>query len=355
MSQTQQDLLKSIYYDPKQGLRGIQSLYRAAKNKDTSITLNQVKDYIKKQEVHQVFSQPKFKSYPLASAGPFTRLQMDLLDVSNEIPRMNNQVKFLMCVIDVYSRYGFILPLKSKNENDVINAFKSIIHEIGFKFKVIPDQIDCDNEASFTSRKFISYCKSLGIWLNFSAVGDFKSKGIVERWNRTIRELIAHYRTAYKTNRYIDALPDLVYGYNHSYHSFLQGSPTQAISNPIYHDYGYLKKIDKATEFNRLNIGDKVRVQIKHKQFDKNSSAIKWSITTHKIEKINGTDYFVSGRKHPYKRTELKEIDEIQENPSVQSSFIRQLQGQEIQDTERNLQRHREKQTAKRRLTREGI
>lgn len=353
MSSSQSELLKSIYYNPSKGLRGIQALYYAAKKEDPTVRLSDVKDFIKKQELHQVVTTTKIKYYPLASPSPFARLQMDLLDVRNEIPRMNNRTTFIMCLIDVYSRYGFIRLLKSKNESDVLNAFRSIIDEIKSTWDITPSQIDCDNESSFISTSFTNYCKSKGIWLNFSLVGDFRSKGIVERWNRTLRELIARYRTAYKTNRYVDVINQMIEGYNQSYHSFLGVSPMEAIENPIYRDLAYQKKLDKATTYEPLKIGDKVRLMIKHKTFDKQSSTVKWSVNTHKVEQTKGNIYYVTNRRNPYKRSELKKIDIVEVNPDVQSSFLRDLQGRRIQDTEGNLRRHREAQTIQRRMSRE--
>jgi hypothetical protein len=54
-------------------------------------------------------------------------------------------------------------------------------------------------------------------------------------------------------------------------------------------------------------------------------------------------------------RPELKKIGVVEENPDVQSSFMRELQGRRVQDTERNLQQHRDAQSSRRKLAREGL
>jgi transposase InsO family protein len=187
-------------------------------------------------------------------------MQLDLLGVSNEVPRMNNNTKFLICMIDVFSRYEFVRSLKSKSEEEVLEAFQSIIHEIKEKFGVIPKQIDSDNEAIVTSRSFQEWCKEMKIGQHFSDVGDYKSKGVVEAWNKTIRRLIAKYRTAYKTNRYIDALDQLI-GYNHNFHSFLRATPLEAVHTPVYFMQAYSNKFEKNYDNRRINIGDKVRLK----------------------------------------------------------------------------------------------
>lgn len=185
--------LQSLYYNPKTGLRGIISLYENARKSGLNVTKNQVRDFLKKLELSQVFHTKKTVSYPypLFAQSAFSRMQLDLLDKNIEIPRMNNNTKFLMCMIDVFSRYGFVRPLKSKSENEVLQAFKSIINEIHMKWKVTPKRLDSDNESSFMSRTFTCYCISVGMTQRFSDPGDFKSKGVVESWNKTIRNLIA--------------------------------------------------------------------------------------------------------------------------------------------------------------------
>jgi hypothetical protein len=335
------DLLRSIYYDPMKGLRGKTSLYQLAKAVNPKVTLQKVKEFIQKQELNQVFTPVKVVSYPLFSQKPFYRIQLDLLDVSNEIPRMNDNIRFVMCVIDVYSRYGFVRLLKSKGENEVLHAFKDIINEIDKKFHVAPQQLDSDNESSFMSSSFKRFCLEKKIYQNFSESGDYRSKGIIERRNRTLRELIARYRTSYKTNRYVGVLPDIVEGYNQSIHSYLGASPLEAVTKPVVADYAYQKKLDRAIVQEALEVGDKVRVLLKGKTFDKKSSMIKWSIDVHKIEKIHGVEYFVSGRKGAYRRSELKKVEVVEENPKLRSVFLLELQGKRIEDTEENIRQHK--------------
>lgn len=48
---------------------------------------------------------------------------------------------------------------------------------------------------------------------------------MVERYNRTIRDIITDYMINYKTNKYVDVLDDLVYNYNTRYHSSIKMSP----------------------------------------------------------------------------------------------------------------------------------
>jgi hypothetical protein len=119
--------------------------------------------------------------------------------------------------------------------------------------------------------------------------------------------------------------------------------------------HGYVKKLDKATMYENLEIGDKVRLKRKRKSFDKGSFMTIWTTTIHMITKIDGLKYYVSGCVSSYKHSELQKINIVEENPDLRSSFLRNLQGRPVKDTERNLRAHKAHQSTRRRLTREGI
>lgn len=351
--------LEEIYYNPSLGLRGRDNLYRKAHELGLKVTQKEVGNFLKSQELHQVIAPQKPNTIPLYAPYPFARVQLDLLDVSNEIPSKNDNVRYIMCLIDVVSRYGFIRTLKTKSEAEVFNAFKSIVDEIDKKFHVTIARVDSDNEPSFLSHVFRNYCQQKGIEQHLSEVGDYKSKGVVERWNRTLRELIARYRTAYQTNRYVDILNEIVEGYNNTYHSFLKTSPVTAVIDPLYyHDVfsqRYWESMKSTIYKHPLKPGDKVRLLVKRKTFDKSSSMIRWTVTAHQIEEIIDHKYKVSNRVGLYKRDELKKVDEVEENPKLRSTFLLGLQGKRIEDTEENIRQHKARQTARRRLTREGL
>ena len=48
---------------------------------------------------------------------------------------------------------------------------------------------------------------------------------MIERFNRTIRDLIQNYMINYKTNRYYDILQELIYNYNTRYHNSIKMTP----------------------------------------------------------------------------------------------------------------------------------
>ena len=50
----------------------------------------------------------------------------DLVDMQL-ISKFNKGFKFLLCVIDIYSKYAWVVPLKYKEDVSIVNAFQSIL------------------------------------------------------------------------------------------------------------------------------------------------------------------------------------------------------------------------------------
>ena len=46
------------------------------------------------------------------------------------ISKFNKGFRFLLCVIDIYSKYAWVVPLKDKKGISIVNAFQSIFKEI---------------------------------------------------------------------------------------------------------------------------------------------------------------------------------------------------------------------------------
>ena len=105
----------------------------------------------------------------------------------------NNGVKYLLAVIDIFSKYGWLIPLKSKTGVEVANALQNIFKERK------PEKLWVDKGKEFYNRdvqKLISL---------YSTENEEKSS-VVERWNRTMKEKIFKYFSANSTKRYIDVL-----------------------------------------------------------------------------------------------------------------------------------------------------
>lgn len=303
-------ILSDIYYDPSTGLSSAAKLHYRVKGQ--GITLKYVKEWIAKQELNQVFGK-KEKIYN-AIIGSNHDYQIDLT-FYNKFKKLNRGYDTIMCVINITSRFAYAEPMKGKTQAEVNRAF-DIIYK---KIKKI-DNITSDNEASF--KNVIKSHPEITHWL--VEPEDKNKVGIVERFNRTIRDMITKYLKLHKTKTWVDVLPQLMENYNSNIHSTIKIAPvdfTPADGDDIRLE-AMKRGADAMIETNDFMIGDQVRALRKKQTFDKGTE--KWSSTIYTIHDTDKLSFFLqNGRskqvlKNRFKNWQLKKVDNIEHNPNVQ-------------------------------------
>ena len=110
--------------------------------------------------------------------------------------------KYLLTVIDVFSKYGWIVPLKTKTGKEVARAFRKLF--LGDH----PSRLWTDKGTEFYNQQLKAVLAANNVTL-YSTENEEKSS-IVERWNRTTKIIMWKYFTANNTQKYIDVLPSMV-------------------------------------------------------------------------------------------------------------------------------------------------
>jgi len=175
--------------------------------------------------------------------------------------KSNRGVRYFLTVIDVFSKFGWMLPLKDKTGKSVADVFKEIFK----KPKRKPEKLWTDKDREFYNK----HVKELGVEL-CSTENEVKSS-VAERWNRTMKEKMFKYLTANNTNKYIDVLDDFVERYNNTRHSSIKMTPVEAskkeIEVRVYRNlYPDLTRRAMRAKF---KTGDKVRILKKKGLFEK--------------------------------------------------------------------------------------
>lgn len=347
------ELLNKIYYNPKGGFGGLNDLFKKVKAINPNIKLGDVKDYLSRQENKQILKKRPVKEfYPILSYYPFTRCQIDILDLNSYIPRNNGGYRYLFLLIDIYSRYVYGFPLKTKTETEILNGFKEIlnnIEETGFRI----NRLDSDNESSFKSINFKNLCKSHSITQNFNNPDDHKALAFVDRLSRTIRELIASYTIAYDTTNWVKVIYLLIESYNERTHRTTGYSPKDVVEKNIEIDQSKeMARIDKVGElkYNReeYNIGDKVRLRKRRGIFDKGTEI--WTKSIHTILKIERNNIYVNDRENPYNKSDLLKVGEV--------NIYQPKEGEQKRDEakrDEEIRDDKKEKTIKRRIRKEGI
>ena len=123
--------LSSIYLDPSQpaSFGGLDAVYRAVKEKGKSkISRKQVQDWLSQQEVYTLHKPARrhYKRSRVIVPGIDAQFQADLVDVQN-LSRYNKGYKYLLTCIDIFSKYAWVVPLKTKQSQELVKASQTIL------------------------------------------------------------------------------------------------------------------------------------------------------------------------------------------------------------------------------------
>jgi len=282
-------LLEEIYFDPNNpaSFGGVNKLYKYAKSIDASITLKKVKDWLSSRHEYSLHKEVRnnFKRNRIYVSYINEQWEIDLLDYAN-LSRFNDGYKYLITIIDSFSKYLYVIPIKNKSMSEVYSKF-----EILFK-KVTPSKLRSDRGKEFDNHQFRSLCARYNVKY-FTTENQFKKCAIVERINRTLRIKIQRYLLHNLTKKYIHVVKHIVNSYNNSVHSSIKMRPkdvNKSNENKVFKNLykaNNLLELMKKTKQSKLKFeeGDTVRQKYDPIVFDRGHNQ-KWSDTVYRIRKV---------------------------------------------------------------------
>ena len=231
----------------------------------SSILANELhKPIIKKFDKRKVYSQFKDNVWGV-----------DLADMQS-LSRKNKGIKYLLCVIDLYSKYAFVVPLKDKKGISTVNAFNKIIKQSERK----PNKIWVDQGGEFYNSVFKKWLLDNDIIMH-STYNEGKSV-VAERFIRTLKNKLYKYMKSTGKNVYYDVLDDVVNEYNNTKHSTIKIKPIDAKNKKRVY-------IDEHNEKDsRFKVGDRVRIS-KFKNIFAKVYTPNWRTEIFIVDKVNDT------------------------------------------------------------------
>ena len=228
--------------------------------------------------------------------------------------RENNGYKYILIILDVFSRYAWARPLKEKTAPTTARAFQDIIQSSH------PEKLWCDRGTEFTGAAFKRLLRQHNILL-YHTFNDVKAS-IAERFIRTLRRKIeSDYILTHSTVWY-KILPELIREYNTTYHRSIKMTPEEArMPRNFTRVYENLYPTRTQVEPSKFQVGDKVRISRKKQTFSKESHGI-WSEEIFEISKILTTTPIV------YKIKDLA-------NEEIKGTFYKE----QLQKTNQNIYR----------------
>ena len=244
------------------GINNIYEYYKGLLTKSKiQELLSATESYTLHKEYHKGQRNPSYSHFKR------NQFQMDLVDIQ-ELAPFNDNIRYLLAVIDTFTRFAWVKLLKDKKGETVLEAFKSILQSA----KECPRIIVCDRGTEFFNKLFQTFCAQNNIKL-YTPDSSIHA-AYIERFNRTFQGLIYKYMTENETHRFIDKQnPDgtitnvfynLLQTYNNRKHRMIGTTPCIAENDPSVH-LDMRLRMSKYYETIKpkkriFNVGDTVRV-----------------------------------------------------------------------------------------------
>jgi hypothetical protein len=183
-------VLKTIYEDIKQGVgQGIDLFYKRVRDKYLNIRRSDVSAFLKSQKVYQLTRpQNHIINKPILALSPNERWGIDCINMVSYASAnggIDRGTKFILTVVDYFSRKVWLRPLISQTAVNVRNALINLVAET----KTYPRIIQADNGSEFKKETSewmkdnnITYIKTL----SYSP----ESNGLVEGTNKKVRNVL---------------------------------------------------------------------------------------------------------------------------------------------------------------------
>lgn len=206
-----------------------------------------------------------------------------------ELPLQNNY-KFVLTVIDLYTKFTWVRKLKNKTGTVTKEAFEDIMKSSERK----PKKLWVDKGSEFYNKVFEGMLKENDIHM-YSTFNEGKAV-IIENFNRILKTKLWKRFTMQGHQRWTKILQEVVDEYNNNIHSAIEVSPIEASKNPekirdriMQNNYeNELESYDSSPRKASLRVGDRVRIYKYKKHFEKGFTGY-WTSEIFKIKKVNNT------------------------------------------------------------------
>jgi hypothetical protein len=213
MSAAISKLLRDVFYNEKSPayMAAASAVFAEARRRNKTVTRKIVDDYLAGEETSTLHKpvRKKFTRNRTVASGLHSDWQADLACLE-KLQKFNDGNRFILTVIDVLSRFGWAVPIRTKKPEAVRDAFKTIVASSGAKCW----RLFSDEGLEFYGRAMQKYLSDEQI-AHYSPKNEVKC-GLIERWNRTLKTRLWRLFTKQQSYRYIEQLPKIVASINNS-------------------------------------------------------------------------------------------------------------------------------------------
>ena len=232
--------------------------------------------------INEIYSKPPKENYDTNKTDVYyidDIWSLDILDLKDYGSENNRGYRYVLVIIDNFSKYGWTIPLKNKNAQTTKDSFENILRSSKRK----PNLIESDRGKEFYNNIFQNFLNKNDIKL-YSRNSSYGAV-FAERFNRTIRDLLKRPVFEKGDGNWIDVLQTITKQYKNTTHSSTKLSPKDA---SLKKNVGYVYKnlLDKRNKINaEFQINNLVRTADLKKTFSKGDTT-NWSYKLYKITEI---------------------------------------------------------------------
>lgn len=270
-SESPEEYLSAVYYDPLNpgGYAGLAKLWNYVKNdnphglkkKDVEAWLKKQETYKRHKPVNALFSRQKILMSYMDQ-----QWDADIMDMT-KFSKFNNGYKYVAIFIDIFSRYVWVEPMRTKKPTEMVNVMRRIFSE-GRK----PDYMRTDKGSEYTGGVTKQFLRANHI-RHFTTVNVIHAS-YAERFIRTLKAKIYKYFTKQHTYKYVDILQDFVDGYLDTKHGSTGYRPvdiTKENEQEVYEKLYLPEQIveEKKHVYFKYKVGDYVLMSMARRAFHK--------------------------------------------------------------------------------------
>jgi len=263
------DKLAAIYYDVQHpaGFASQKKLAKAA-----NVSLEKAKTWLKGEETYALHKpiKRKFDRLRYVVSNERVCFETDLAEMQN-VSSQNDGYRYIVCVIDIFSKKAWGEAVKDKKSATVAKALKLIFDRSGFPLK-----LRSDRGKEYIGSEVQKMLKENNV--KHIVTNNIETKcAICERFIRTLKEKIYKYFTRFGVQKYVHILQQLFTAYNNTEHSAIGRAPNEVNSHNIKEVWDYLYSGDGRYP--------KLKVEFQPKSVFKIGDYVKVSAAKHKLTK----------------------------------------------------------------------
>ena len=293
-------------YYKKYNFPASSTFLKQLKNEKINTTKQEIEEFIGNRVEQQqtvINNERKRTLGKIVAFRPLSLVQMDIY-VMFKYKKHNKGYKYILCMIDVFTRKVWAYKMKKKDNKNVQDSLKKFISDSNIT-EYTPSILMSDNDSTFMNKSFHAILEKNNIIHQPNILDDHHALGLIDRFARTLKTILTRLFLQRESTNWIDYLDEIIKNYNNNGHSAIDYiSPNEAFLKKHFktiYDINYEKSLYNIS-ISDIDVNDKVRIKIKG-QFRKGTEA-RYSDEVYTVKKVRGNAVTLNNDE-VYKRSSL--------------------------------------------------